>query len=259
MNHLRVRTVPAFVTAAAAALLLSSLVLAVPAGAVATSPPLGSASTFAVLGASGVTNTGPTVVTGDLGVSPGTSVSGFPPGSVTGTVHIADPTATAAQADIGTAIGDASGQPCDTNLTGLDLGGMTLTPGVYCFDSSAQLTGVLRLDALGSPTAQWLFQVTSSLTTASDAAVILVNGGSQCSNNVTWQIGSSATVGSGTIFLGNILATTSITLATGSNSTGSLYAHTGAVTMDSNKVSTCNGEIPSPPELTISTTPSGSV
>lgn len=259
MKHLRFRTSRVVVTAIGATLLLSSLVLAVPAGAVATSPPLGSASTFAVLGASGVTNTGPTVVTGDLGVSPGTSISGFPPGSVTGTVHNADPVATAAQGDIGTAYANAAGQACDTDLSGLDLGGMTLPPAVYCFASSAQLTGVLRLDAQGSPTAQWLFQVTSSLTTASDAAVVLVNGGSQCSNNVTWQIGSSATVGSGTIFLGNIIANTSITLATGSNSTGSLYAHTGAVTMDSNKISTCSGEIPPPPELTISTTPSGSV
>jgi hypothetical protein len=249
------RTLPAL----AAALLLSPLALALPAGAVAVSPPLLSAATFAVLGASAVTNTGPTVITGDLGVSPGTSISGFPPGSVTGTVHNADPAATQAQADIGTAYAFAAGETCDTNLTGQDLGGLTLTPGVYCFDSSAQLTGVLRLDAQGSPTAQWLFQTTSSLTTASNAAVVLVNGGSQCSNNITWQIGSSATIGSGTIFLGNILANTSITLATGSNSTGSLYAHTGAVTMDSNEVTTCSGEIPPTPTLTISTTPSGSV
>lgn len=246
--------------ALAAALLLTPIVLASPAGAVAVPPPLGVASTFAVLGASSVTNTGPTVVTGDLGVSPGTSISGFPPGAVTGTVHIADGTSTQAQADIGTAYGFLAGQDCDTNLTGLDLGGMTLPPGVYCFDSSAQLTGVLRLDAQGSPTAQWLFQVTSSLTTASDAAVVLINGSGECSNNVNWQIGSSATVGSGSIFLGNILANTSITLATGANSTGSLYAHTGAVTMDSNEVSTCSGVvIPPVDELSISTTPSGSV
>jgi hypothetical protein len=243
-------------------LLLAPLGAASPAGAVAAPPPLGVASTFAVLGASTVTNTGPTVVTGDLGVSPGTAISGFPPGAVTGTVHIADGTSTQAQADIGTAYGFLAGQDCDTNLTGQNLGGLTLAPGVYCFDSSAQLTGVLRLDAQGSPTAQWLFQVTSSLTTASDAAVVLVNAGAgaECSNNVNWQIGSSATVGSGSIFLGNILANTSITMATGANSTGSLYAHTGAVTMDSNEVSTCSGVvIPPVDELSISTTPSGSV
>lgn len=257
INPHRSRTAWRGFAALTAAFLLSPLLLALPASAVATSPPLGVASTFAVLGGSAVTNTGPTVVTGDLGVSPGTSISGFPPGSVTGTLHSADPVATQAQADIGTAYGMAAGEPCDTNLTGLDLGGMTLPPAVYCFASAAQLTGVLKLDAQGSPTATWLFQVTSSLTTASNAAVVLVNGGSQCSNNITWQIGSSATVGSGSIFLGNILANTSITLATGANSTGSLYAHTGAVTMDSNKVSTCSGAIPPPPPLTISTTPSG--
>jgi hypothetical protein len=242
------------------ALVLSPLLFASVAQAAAVNPPLGTAANFAVLGGSAVTNTGATVVTGDLGVSPGTSISGFPPGSVTGTMHSADPAATAAQADIGTALGVAAGEPCDTNLTGQNLGGLTLTPGVYCFDSSAQLTGVLKLDALGSPTAKWLFQVTSSLTTASNAAVVLVNGASNCGNNINWQIGSSATVGSGTMFLGNILALTSITLATGANSTGSLYAHTGAVTMDTNKVSTCSGpSIPPPDALGISTTPSGSV
>ncbi len=231
--------------------------LAQPAAAV-VSPTLGTASTFAVLGGSAVTNTGASVVTGDLGVSPGSSISGFPPGQVVGGIVQSAPVSTAAQADIGTAIGEASAQPCDTNLSGLDLGGMTLTPAVYCFDSSAQLTGVLRLDAQGSPTANWLFQVNSALTTASDAAVVLVNGGTQCSNNVNWLIGSSATVGSGSIFLGNILATTSITFATGANGTGSLYAHTGAVTMDTSKISTCNGdEIPPPPPLGISTIPSG--
>lgn len=243
-----------------AACLLSPLLFALPAQAAAVNPPLGAAANFAVLGASAVTNTGATVVTGDLGVSPGMSITGFPPGSVTGTVHNADPAATAAQADIGTAYGFAAGQPCDTNLTGQNLGGMTLTPGVYCFDSSAQLTGVLKLDALGSPNAKWLFQITSSLTTASNAAVVLVNGASsQCSNNINWQIGSSATVGSGSLFLGNILANTSITLATNANSTGSLYAHTGAVTMDTNNVTTCSGAITPPPTLSISTTPSPSV
>jgi hypothetical protein len=243
-----------------AACLLSPLLFALPAQAAAVNPPLGTADNFAVLGASAVTNTGATVVTGDLGVSPGTSISGFPPGSVTGTVHNADPVATTAQADVGTAYGFAAGESCDTNLTGQNLGGMTLTPGVYCFNSSAQLTGVLKLDALGDPNAKWLFKITSSLTTASNAAVVLVNGASQqCANNINWLVGSSATVGSGSLFLGNILANTSITLATGANSTGSLYAHTGAVTMDTNKVATCSGTITPPPTLSISTTPSPSV
>jgi hypothetical protein len=266
--HPRIRTsrAPTGATAVAAvvtaACLLSPLLLALPAQAAAVDPPLGSAASFAVLGASSVTNTGATVVTGDLGVSPGTSIVGFPPGEVTGTVHNADPTSTAAQAAVGTAYGQAAGQACDTNLTGLNLGGRTLTPGVYCFDSSAQLTGLLKLDALGDPNAKWLFQITSSLTTASNAAVVLVNGaagGSQCANHINWQVGSSATVGSGTLFLGNILANTSITLTAGATSTGSLYAHTGAVTMDTNHVSTCSGAIEPPPNLSISTTPSPGV
>jgi Ice-binding-like len=248
------RSVPAL-----AAVSLLSLLFALPAGAAATNPPLGSAAGFAVLGGSTVTNTGATVVTGNLGVSPGTAIAGFPPGQVVGTTYAGGPVATAAQADIGTAYANAAGQPCDTDLSGQDLGGMTLTPGVYCFASSAQLTGILRLDGLGDPTAKWLFKVTSSLTTASNAAVVLINGGSDCNNNVNWQVGSSATVGSGSTFLGNILANTSITLNTGAQSTGSLYAHTGAVTMDTNDVTTCSGTISPPVTLTISTTPSGSV
>jgi Ice-binding-like len=257
VTHLRtLRSLVAGTVAIAAA----TLTFAPAAGAVAVSPPLGVAETFAVLGGSAVTNTGATVITGDVGVSPGSSIAGFPPGQVSGTVYNSGPVATAAQADIGTAFGFTAGQACDQDLSGLDLGGMTITPGVYCYASSAQLTGVLKLDALGDPTATWLFKTTSSLTTASNAAVVLVNGGSQCTNNITWHIGSSATVGSGSIFLGNIIANTSITLATGAGNTGSLYAHTGAVTLDTNAVSTCDGTaIPPPPPLTISTTPSGSV
>jgi hypothetical protein len=229
------------------------------AHAAATSPPLGTAANFAVLGASTVTNTGPSVVTGDLGVSPGTAVAGFPPGQVVGTVHAGDPVASQAQGDIATAYGFAVGEPCGQNLSGQDLGGKTLPPGVYCFNSSAQLTGTLKLDAQGNPNAAWLFQITSSLTTASNAAVVLVNGATPCNNNnVTWQVGSSATVGTGTGFVGNILANTSITFNAGANSTGSLYAHTGAVTMDSNNTSTCAGA-GGKAGPAIATTPAGSV
>jgi hypothetical protein len=244
------------------ALVLSPLLFASAAEADAVNPPLGTAAGFAVLGASTVTNTGPTVITGDVGVSPSTAITGFPPGSITGSFHNGDPVATQAQGDIATAYAFAQNQACSStnNLTGQDLGGKTLAPGVYCFDSSAQLTGLLKLDAQGSSTAKWLFQTTSTLTTASNAAVVLINSpSSDCNDNVTWQVGSSATIGSGSLFLGNILANISITLATSANSTGSLYAHTGAVTMDSNKVSTCSGSISPPPQLGIKTTPSGSV
>ncbi|MDQ3404870.1 MAG: ice-binding family protein [Actinomycetota bacterium] len=243
-----------------AIVLMSGLVVLSPATAhAATSPPLGSAATFAVLGASTVTNTGPTAVTGDLGVSPGTAVVGFPPGSVTGTIHTTDAVAAQAQADIGTAITFTAAQACDADLTGQDLGGRTLAPGVYCFNSSAQLTGTLTLDARGDPNAAWIINVPSSLTTGSNAAVVLTGGATPCNNNnITWLIGASATIGTGTSFIGNILAHTSITLAAAASSSGSLYAHTGAVTMDTNMVSTCAGT-GGKANPTITTIPSGSV
>ncbi len=196
---------------------------------------LGTAQGFAVLGASAITNTGPTSITGDLGLSPGTSVTGFPPGMVTGTMHITDAVALQAQSDANTAYNTLAGSACDFDLSGQDLGGLTLIPGVYCFTSSAQLTGALTLDAGGNPSAEFIFKIGSTLTTASGSSVVLINGGTGC--NVYWQIGSSATLGSTTDFAGNVLATASITLATGATVSGRLLALNGAVTMDSNDVS----------------------
>jgi len=239
---------------------LSPLLLAVPAEAVATSPSLGAAASFAVVAATTVTNTGPTVVTGDIGVSPGTAVVGFPPGMVNGTIHAADGPASAASAAVLTAYNTAFGEPCDFTLSNADLGGMTLLPGVYCFTStSVGLTGTLTLNAGGNPNAAWLFKIGSTLITASDSAVVLIGGATPCNNNnITWQVGSSATLGTGTSFVGNILASASITLNSTASSTGSLYAHTGAVTMDTNSVSTCAGA-GGTGGPTIATTPSGSV
>jgi ice-binding like protein len=217
----------------------------------AVAPPLGAAGSFAVLGASTVTNTGPTVVNGDLGVSPGSAVVGFPPGTVTGTIHAANATSLAAQNSIVTAYNALAGQPCDVNLTGIDLGGLTLTPGTYCFSSSAQLTGTLTLNGLGNPGAVWVFQIGSTLTTASGSRVVFINGGQSC--GAFWQVGSSATLGSATAFSGNILALASITLTTGATSSGGLFARTGAVTLDTNIVSvvgSCGaGPQPSPTPL----------
>jgi Ice-binding-like len=231
-----VRTKLLAVTAAAA----SVMVFTAPAYAASITPPLGSAASFAVLGATTVTNTGFTTVVGDLGVSPGTAITGFPPGTATGTIDPGDAKAAAAQASVGTAITDASGEPCGVNLTGQDLGGMTLIPGVYCFDSSAGLTGTLKLNAQGNVHAAWLFQIVSTLTTASASKVVLINGAKPTNHcNITWLVGSSATLGTTTTFLGNILATTSITLTTGVSSRGGMYAHGGAVTMDDNHVTTC--------------------
>src|SRR5882672_792661 len=246
--------------ALAAAFLLSPVLLALPARAAAVTPPLGSAANFAVVAATTVTNTGPTVVTGDIGVSPGTAVVGFPPGMVNGTIHAADGPAGTAHADAHTAFVQAAGEPCDFTLSIADLGGQTLLPGVYCFTSTTVgLTGTLTLNANGNPTAAWLFKIGSTLITASNSAVVLINGATPCNNNnITWEVGSSATLGTGTSFVGNILASASITLNSTASSTGGLYADTGAVTMDTNMVSTCGGA-GGKGGPTIATTPSGSV
>jgi hypothetical protein len=206
----------------------STDVLASP-GAVA--PSLGSAASFVALASSTLTNTGSGVFIGDVGVSPGTELIGFPPGTIiNGTKHIADAVAAQAQIDANTAYNDLAGQTCNVDLTGQDLGGMTLEPGVYCFDTSAQLTGDLILDAVGDPLAVWVFQMGSTLTTASASTVTVINDGKAL--NAFWQVGSSATLGTGTRFIGNILAYESITLDTGAGLTGRILALNGAVTMD---------------------------
>src|ERR1700730_16281337 len=197
---------------------------------------LGNALSFAVLAGSTVTNTGPSVISGNLGVSPGSAVTGFPPGLVNnGTIHAADATAAQAQASLTNAYNVAAGLTPTMNLTGLNLGGLTLTPGVYFFSSEAQLTGTLILDAQGDPNAVFVFQIGSNLTTASAASVVFINGGS--GNNTFWQVGASAVLGTGTQFTGNIMALTSITLTTGVNiNCGRALARNGAVTLDTNNV-----------------------
>lgn len=200
---------------------------------------LGTAQNFGVLGGSTVTNTGATTVNGNVGVSPGSAVTGFPPGIVSGgSIHSNDAVAMQAQNDLTTAYNNIATTPCTVDLTGQDLGGLTLTPGVYCFASTAQLTGALTLDALGNPNALFLFKIGSALTTASGSSVTVINGGSSC-NRVFWQVGSSATIGTGSTFAGDVLALTSITLTTGANTSGRALARNGAVTLDTNNVNTC--------------------
>jgi type VI secretion system secreted protein VgrG len=203
--------------------------------AYATSVNLGTAGNYSVLAGTTVTNTGSSVLGGDLGVWPGTAVTGFPPGMVTGTINAGNAAALTAESDLTTAYNTAMGLSPTATLTGHNLGGMTLTPGVYFFASSAQLTGALTLNTLGNPNAVFVFQIGSTLTTASSSSVIFTN--SLSDSNVYWQVGSSATLGTGTAFAGNILALTSITLTTGATiGCGSALAINGAVTLDSNVI-----------------------
>jgi Ice-binding-like len=216
------------------------------------------ASSFGVLGASTVTNTGATLVVGNVGVSPGNSITGFPPGMITnGSLHLADAVAGQAQIEETAAYNVAAALPCPGGnvLTGINLGGLTLTPGVYCFASSAQLTGTLTLNALGNQNAQFIFQIGSSLTTASASNVAFINLAQPA--NIFWQVGSSATIGSATTFSGNILALASITLNTGATVAGRLFAQNGAVTLAGNTVG-IPGLPGSPPGGLLPTTPAPS-
>jgi outer membrane autotransporter protein len=200
-----------------------------------------SLASFGVLAGSTVTNTGPTIINGSVGVSPGAVAAGsFPPGIVNppGTIHSGDAVAIKAQADLTTAYNSLAGRPATADLTGHDLGGLVLSPGVYAFSSSAQLTGTLTLDAKGNPNAVFIFNIGSTLTTASASSVRLINGAQ--GGNVFFRVGSSATLGTTTSFAGDILALTSITLNTSASiNCGAALARNGAVTLDTNLISVC--------------------
>ncbi len=205
-----------------------------PAVAGSSSVGLGTADAFAVLAGSEITNTNsPTTINGDLGLHPGTSVTNFPPGTVNGDQHVDNAVAEQAKTDLVTAYNDAAGRSRDATVSA-DLGGQTLTPGVYGSNSSLGLTGTLTLDAQGDANAVFIFQAGSTLTTASASQVNLIGGAQAC--NVFWQIGSSATLGTNSTFVGNILALQSITLNTGATVDGRTLARNGAVTFDDNTV-----------------------
>ena len=213
---------------------------------------LGTAGGFSVLAGSTVTNTGLSIIDGgNIGVSPGSSITGFPPGFLAPpfTMHSADGDAPQAQNDMIAAYIAASDFTPTMDLTGQNLGGLTLFPGVYSFSSSAQLTGTLTLDNLGDPNAQFVFQIGSTLTTAINSMVTTINGGSMQGCTAFWQVGSSATIGAGSTFAGHVLALTSITMNTGADIlNGSALAHDGAVTLDSNTITNC---IPEPGTMTL--------
>jgi hypothetical protein len=191
---------------------------------------------FSVLAGSTVINTGPTQVSGDVGISPGTAVTGFPPGLAGGAIHSADGAAAQAQATLTAAYIDAAGRSGGTSVAG-DLVGQTLTAGIYKSTSSLSISGDVTLDAQGNSDAVFIFQISSTLTTASGSHIVLVNGAKAC--NVFWQVGSSATLGTNSVFKGNILALTSITITTGVNLEGRALARNGAVTLDSDVITGC--------------------
>jgi hypothetical protein len=247
----RARLAPVLTVVCAATVLVG--VVGTP-GASAATPPvsLGTAANFAVLAGSTITNTGTSTVGGDLGLSPGTAVTGFPPGQVNGATHIADTEAVQAKNDLVAAYNDAAGRPATATVP-VELGGTTKAAGVY--ESPAGtfgITGTVTLDAQGDPNAVFVFKAASTLITASASGVNLVNGARSC--NVFWQVGSSATLGTYSILRGNVLASASITVTTGATVDGRTLARDAAVTLDTDTITRPTCEQPDIPTVTALTT-----
>jgi hypothetical protein len=230
------------------------LVLVAPGASAAVMPvPLGTAASFVVLAGAGVTNTGPTTLNGDLGTFPTPSVTGAGSMTITGTNHAGDAVTQGAKDALVTAYNNAAGQGPATPIAA-DLAGQTLAPGVYNSASSIGLTGALTLNGGGDPRAVFVFQAGSTLTTASASQVLLVNGAQAC--NVFWQVGSSATLGTGSVFRGSILALTDITVTTAATLEGRVLARNGAVTLDTNTITRPQCAAGTSPTATATATPS---
>ena len=216
--------------------LLSSMLLATSAMAAPATVGLGTAASFSVLGGSTVTNTGPTTMFGDLGLAPGSSVTGAP--HVLGQTHVDDAVAIEAKNALTTGYNDAAGRPTEGSA-GTDLAGQTFTAGVRTASSSLLLSsGSVILDAQGDPNAVFIFQIGSTLITGSNTTVQLINGAQAC--NVFWQVGSSATLGTGTRFVGTVMAAATITANTAATIHGRLLAQTAAVNLDTNTITQSN-------------------
>lgn len=220
-------------------LAISSLTFSSPLLKADSLNPFGTAASFAVLGASTVTNTGSSVISGNLGVAPGTSITGFPPGVViNGTQHLNDGEAILAQAQSLNGYDTLAKLPYTQDLTGQNLGGLILFSGIYHYSSSALLTGNLTIDFQGADNTDAIFQIGSTLTSDTASQVNIINAG--LNNNIFWQVGSSATLGTTTAFEGTIVADQSITLNTGASiHCGSALALNGAVTLDTNTITAC--------------------
>ncbi|MDB4978206.1 MAG: hypothetical protein JWM56_392 [Candidatus Peribacteria bacterium] len=219
-----------FVSATAVALTGGAVALAASPSAVN----LRSAGDYVLMAGAAITSTSTTTVTGNLGLSPGTAVTGFGPGVIAGVQHIGDTAAATAQGDLTTAYNDAAGRPADATL-GTELGGTTIAPGVYVSASGTfEITGNVTLDAKGDPNAVFIFQTATTVVTASSSQVILAGGAQAC--NIFWQAGSSTTIGANSIFKGNILALASVTLNTGASVDGRVLARNGSITMQANTI-----------------------
>jgi Ice-binding-like len=236
---------------AAVALVVALTVAAIPAGAQAAIN-LGTAAPFVVLGGENVENTGPSVLNGQLGVSPGSTLPGFNEAVLNGAVHNNDAVAAKAKLDLANAYKVAAETPVlpANDLSNTDLGERTLKPGAYRYTSSAQLTGALTLDAQGDPNAEFVFEIAAELTTAPASSVLLINGASPC--NVHWQVGSSATLDTTTVFVGNLMALTSVSLNDKATVLGRVFASNGQISLIDNTLTKplCAGETGTTPAPT---------
>ena len=228
---------------------LAGLLGATPYALAEKVPSLGQAGSFAVLAGAAVRNSGPTTVTGNLGVSPGSTVTGSPVVKI-GKKLQNDAIAQRAQKDLASAYADIVSRPCRVHLTDFPT---VLPPNVYCLSSPPALSGPLTLDADGDPDAVWIFQIAGAFATAATASVSVVTGGLH--DRVFWQVEQSATLGRGTLFAGNILARDNITLGSDTLMSGRALAKTGTVTLERNSVSICCGDAEIQPPIL----PSGAV